>query len=284
MKIIDAHMHFVPGDRYFSQTAQAAGEENTVTWVQNSFAQAGIVGAVIMGNRSLSLKDHQYPPGFFYCIGIDRQTAREMRGSLSLIEQHLRRPDCVGVKLYPGYNKTYVTDPIYAPLYVLASRYRKPVAIHTGETANPNAYLKYCHPLTLDELAAEHPDVEFIMCHFGNPFLPDAAAVVSKNPNVSADLSGLLEGKVDVPRLFCEQGAYIEQLRAWTSYTGYEKLMFGTDWPLSDHGGNIEFFKRLIPQRHWDAFFYENARRIYGLPVNAAASKTQTDFAKRSNV
>ena len=35
------------------------------------------------------------------------------------------------------------------------------------------------------------------MCHFGNPFLEAAAAVVEKNPNVAADLSGLLEGRVE---------------------------------------------------------------------------------------
>ena len=42
-------------------------------------------------------------------------------------------------------------------------------------------------------------DVQFVMCHFGNPWLMDAAAVVEKNENVAADLSGLLEGKFDIP-------------------------------------------------------------------------------------
>ena len=51
----------------------------------------------------------------------------------------------------------------------------------------------------LDEVAADHPDTQFVMCHFGNPFLEAAAAVVEKNPNVAADLSGLLERTVSDP-------------------------------------------------------------------------------------
>ena len=37
--------------------------------------------------------------------------------------------------------------------------------------------------------------------YFGNPWLLDAAAVVEKNENVMTDLSGLLEGKIDFPKL-----------------------------------------------------------------------------------
>ena len=40
------------------------------------------------------------------------------------------------------------------------------------------------------------PDVQFVMCHIGNPFLQDAIAVLEKNHNVAVDLSGLLEGKI----------------------------------------------------------------------------------------
>ena len=78
-----------------------------------------------------------------------------------------------------------------------------------GLTAFSRAHLKYCHPLALDEVAADHPDTQFVMCHFGNPFLEAAAAVVEKNPNVAADLSGLLEGRVDLDAYFREQAGYV---------------------------------------------------------------------------
>lgn len=76
----------------------------------------------------------------------------------------------------------------------MAVKYDKPVAIHTGLTATERGLLKYSHPFTLDEAAVKYNKVRFVMCHIGNPFLADAIAVM-ENPNVSADLSGLLEGK-----------------------------------------------------------------------------------------
>ena len=65
----------------------------------------------------------------------------------------------------------------------------------------------------LDEAAADHKRTRFVMCHFGNPFLESAAAVVEKNPNVSTDLSGLLDGRVDLQRYFREQEGYVNLLR-----------------------------------------------------------------------
>ena len=48
------------------------------------------------------------------------------------VEAHLRRDNCCGVKLYPGYNKIALSDPMYQPIYRLAARYGKPVAVHMG--------------------------------------------------------------------------------------------------------------------------------------------------------
>lgn len=266
MRSIDAHLHFVPGDPYFTATAEKAGEENTEAWLKKAFAEAGVVHGVVMGNRSLALEDHAYPAFLSYCIGVDPVVFGDWKASLPLIEAHLARRACVGLKLYPGYNREDIGGPAYEPLFDLAAQYKKPVAIHTGATAGPNAHLRYCHPLVLDALAADHPRVQFVMCHYGNPFLADAAAVVSKNPNVAADLSGLLEGRVDVDRIFAEQEHYLLLLRAWIEYLGADgRVMFGTDWPLADHSGYIAFLRRLLPEKRHEAVFYENAVRIYEL-------------------
>ena len=42
------------------------------------------------------------------------------------------------------------------------------------------------------------------------------------------------------------------------------KLMFGTDWPLTEIGPYLEVFKRAIPKQHWQAVFHDNAARVYG--------------------
>ena len=224
-----------------------------------------------MGNRSLETGFHNYPRDLFhYCVGLDSLVLD--RGETipkdlpDQVEEHLKRENCCGVKLYPGYNKIWLTDPIYQPIYELAARYDKPVAVHMGLTSYSRAYLKYSHPLVLDEAAADHPRTRFVMCHFGNPFLQEAAAVLEKNPNVATDLSGLLEGRVDLDAYFLDRAVYAELLRGWLSYVGcWDRVMYGTDWPIVNLEEYIRYIQRLVPRAHWQKVFFDNANRIYGL-------------------
>lgn len=267
MKLIDAHLHFCPTEPYFTQIAHAAHHENSEEHLQAEYARLELVAGVVMGNRSLSPDAHVYPPFLRYCVGLDHRTGNSLdQTTLDLIERNLKRDECVGIKLYPGYCPRYVTDPLYEPLYDLAKQYRKPVAVHTGATAGSNALLKYSHPFTLDEVAVLHPQVQFVMCHFGNPFLSDAAAVVSKNENVAADLSGILEGWSTLPQLLEEQEGYFALLKTWIAYCGqYDRFLFGTDWPLANLETSIALVRYLIPERHHEAVFFDNANRIYQL-------------------
>lgn len=272
MKIIDAHLHLFPEEELWAEeTAQTVGHHNDIAHLRQIYQELEIVHGVVMGNRTLALSDHNYPADLFhYCVGLDSSAplagGRAVPDLAETIEAHLRRENCCGVKLYPGYNRIWLSDPLYEPVYALAAQYDKPVAVHMGLTANAGAHLKYCHPLALDEAAADHPDTRFVMCHFGNPFLEAAAAVVEKNPNVAADLSGLLEGRVDLDRYFQEQAGYVELLRTWlTAIDRWDDLLFGTDWPIVNLGEYIAFIRRLLPECRWEQVFFRNANRIYGL-------------------
>ena len=267
MKIIDAHLHFRPGYPYFDEIAVRAGHLNTEEHLRSCFEKYSICGGIVMGNQGLAPERNQYPSFLRYCVGVDadRLTEPIIRRSLEQIEGNLKKETCVGIKLYPGYSPVSINDPRYEPVYELAAAYKKPVAVHMGQTAGSHAFLKYSHPLTLDEAAVLHPHVQFVMCHFGNPWLMDAAAVIEKNENVAADLSGLLEGKLDLALFMEEQSGYISALKTWISYvSNYEKLMFGTDWPLPNYEDYISFIRRLIPERFLEDVFYKTAGRIYG--------------------
>lgn len=268
MKIIDAHMHFSKAIPSFAPMAERVGHLYTEEHLQAEFARLNIERAVVMGNGSIRPECHQYPDFLRYCIGLDNKVMEALPDAhiLDLLEQNLQRESCVGIKLYPGYNHVYVGDARFFPLYELAAQYDKPVAIHTGSTANGMGFLKYCHPLTVDEAATQFPKTRFVMCHFGNPWLPDAAAVLEKNANVFADLSGLLEGLFDLDELFEENRGYFSLLRTWLGYAGgYEKVMYGTDWPLVNMEQYIHFMQCLIPEKHHEKVFYQTAKHVYHL-------------------
>ena len=269
MKIIDAHLHIFAPSPHTDAMAQAVGHQNSTEHLRQVYGELGMVHGVVMGNRSLEPSCHDYPAGLFhYCIGLDsvlmERGTRPVPDLADKVEENLKRETCCGVKLYPGYNRLWLSDPVYQPIYELAARYGKPVAVHMGLTAFPGAHLKYAHPLALDEVAADHKHTRFVMCHFGNPFLESAAAVVEKNPNVAADLSGLLEGRVDIDSYFQEQAGYASLLTPpsasgtilCTALTGPSSIWRNTSasfsgWCRSDTGRRY-FSKMPTEYTAWD--------------------------------
>jgi len=270
MKKIDAHIHYYLEDSYFNRIAADAGHENTQEHLRKTFAELDIAHAIVMGNRSLSTDKHHYPDFLSYCIGLDHSVfdPTQLQTAVEQVAQHLSRPACVGIKIYAGYNPYYLTDDVYAPFIELAGEHGKPIAVHTGVTVSSSALLKYSHPMVLDEAAVRYPRVQFVMCHIGNPWVIDAAAVLEKNNNVVADLSGLLVGRIDIPNYLREQAGYVEYLKTWIAYVeNYDKFLYGTDWPLVNMGDYAGIIERLIPERHLEKVFFDNAARVYGLKV-----------------
>ena len=268
MKIIDAHIHFYKDPNgYFDKIAKTAGHENSEKYLKEYFRSHDIVKGIAVGNVGTDPKDNVYPSFLSYAVGINKMDGTEMskKEILGQIEDNLKRKSCVGIKLYPGYTHEYIFEKHYYPIYELAAAYGKTVAVHTGITASDDALLKYCHPLVLDEVAVAFPNVKLVMCHIGYPWLADAIAVLEKNENVFADISGILVGnEKTIPKI--EKDDCTEFLRRWLSMLGmYDKIMYGTDWPLVNIEMYIDFVKKVIPKNRWEDVFFNNANRIYGL-------------------
>lgn len=285
MKIIDAHMHYFNIDR-FAEVAQQAGHENSAACWERICQENNIVFAVAMGNtysvskryggvapRLIDLaapydEEHFNQPAYMgYCLGVESEKIAPFKAKKTAkeFEWYLRREQhCVGIKLYPGYNAVYVNDKRHWPLFELAEHYDVPVVIHTGDTARPCFHLKYSHPLTVDDAAANFPKVRFVIAHCGNPWIMDAVEVAAKNPNVNIDLSGLLAGKPDVEELFRVNNGYFSYITTWLNYLGdYSRFMYGSDWPLINIPTYIECIKRLIPEQYQEDVFYNNALRTF---------------------
>jgi hypothetical protein len=168
-----------------------------------------------------------------------------------------------GLKLYPGYQPFFPADPRWEPAYRFAARHRIPVMIHSGDTYDPAGKLKYSHPLHIDDAAVDFPEVKFVICHIGNPWVRDCMEVVYKNANVSTDISGLTLGE------FSDRfEAYMrKQLQDMLIY-GVEpdKVLFGTDWPISSMESYRAFMRDLaIPEREKQRIYAENAVALFGL-------------------
>jgi predicted TIM-barrel fold metal-dependent hydrolase len=168
-----------------------------------------------------------------------------------------------GLKLYPGYQPFYPTDPKWTPAYEFAAQHRIPVMIHTGDTYTPKGKLKYAHPLHVDEVAVDFPNVQFVICHLGNPWIRDCMEVVYKNANVYTDISGLTLGEFeDRFELFMRR-----QVQEMILY-GVEPraVLYGTDWPICSVESYLEFMADLaIPDRDRRRIMGENAVELFRL-------------------
>ncbi|MDX2038181.1 MAG: amidohydrolase family protein [Isosphaeraceae bacterium] len=180
----------------------------------------------------------------------------------------------VALKAYLGYLHFHASDPRYRPYYELAEKHDIPVVLHTGDTWSTTAKLEYAHPLKIDEVAVDHPRVRFVIAHFGNPWILDAAAVIYKNDNVWTDLSGLVVGDrktlVELARAArdprSELAGIFEPIRRGLLYTEKpDRWIFGTDWPLVPIAEYRELVEAVVPEEHHAAVFTENPRKLFRL-------------------
>jgi len=275
MNIIDAHFHF-SGLKCFREAAQSNGVNYSLQGFEKEYSENRIVSGVCMGlsegipgafpdqdaANPMKYDLAELPENFYFCAGVNPHQLSQSQ--LANLEQELNKPQCVGVKIYAGYYHYYLTDSVYQPVYELALKYNLPVVIHTGDTYSPKGLLKYSHPLIVDELAVCNPELKILIAHLGNPWLMDTAEILYKNKNVYGDLSGLQVGDSHLLKRFMNQELYMNMFRtALILADSYDKLLFGSDWPLAPMSDYIEFIKQLIPEVHHQAVFYDNALRFF---------------------
>ncbi len=179
------------------------------------------------------------------------------------LAEYVQAGKLCGLKLYPGYQPFYPSDPKWRPAYEFAGEHRLPVMIHTGDTYSPKGKLKYAHPLNVDEAAVDFPDVNFVICHLGNPWIRDCMEVVYKNANVFTDISGLTLGAFE-DRFEVFMRRQVQEMLVY----GVEPdaVLFGTDWPISSMESYLEFMKSLsIPERDRTKIMATNALDLFHL-------------------
>ena len=172
----------------------------------------------------------------------------------------------VGLKLYPGYQPFHLSDRRLHPVYEMAAEAGVPVMIHTGDTFSPKTKVRYAHPLEVDDVAVDFLETTFVMCHLGNPWFADAMEVVYKNANVMGDFCGLTLGAFE-PRYERLALRRVNDVIAYVNDP--HKLMFGTDWPISDIATYLRFTDKLeLTADEREGVLWRNAARVFGIAVD----------------
>jgi len=190
-------------------------------------------------------------------------TAGEVDAAVKFAEENRKEVKAFKVRL--GYVKTSAKSPVFDALYDYAEAEGLPVLFHTGDTALSTGDLVHSHPLELDAVANAREELTMVLCHFGNPWFEDVAELVYKHPNVYADISGLTTGG----------GAYAERYAEWLAKKisaavyfagGAEKIIFGTDYPVTTYPEALALVRRLeVDESDKEMILWRNAERVFGL-------------------
>jgi predicted TIM-barrel fold metal-dependent hydrolase len=287
--VIDTHVHIVnsrlPGVLdTFSPLAPfgkdgTEGPKRLVKTIEDGTRKAGVVQALCMPRFEVSDRD---PLGIqdtlavaalvrgpkLHPVGL-AHPERFDRDHLDRVEEVLKQGKVKALKAYLGYLHYEPYSPGYRLYFKLAAKYKIPVIFHCGDTYSRSAKVKFAHPLKIDEVAVDYPRTRFVIAHFGNPWLMDAAQVVYKNKNVWADLSAIVIGDAESFATMGKEGVLdraVKRVKEAIEYTeAPEKFLFGSDWPLSPMAVYCDFVRRLFPEKLHAKVFGGTARELFGL-------------------
>jgi len=269
--LIDCHVHL--NNYYVEEGHHPRPTRENVERLFREMAEHGVDHAVVLTSYLVNVSR----PGVEEVLDILAEDPRttvveglrwrsENRTDLYLMEERIRSGLVKGIKLYPGYDRYSIDDPSLEAVFRIAEKTGVPVMIHCGDTFAKGAKVRQAHPLLVDEVAVDFPDVRFVICHLGNPWFVDTAQVLYKNENVYADVSGLtLEDPGPTYRRFLADG--IEKLVAYIGDPG-RKLMYGTDWPLVGMGTYRGVFEALgLPEGSMDAIRWKTAKELFNIEL-----------------
>ena len=272
-KVIDAHIHLSErGDDALMRFARANGLRYTMDELLSTMREHKIMRGLLLspplqGSRPLPndevISMCARSDGMLAPVITVEPTAKEVKAAIELAETNKKEVKAFKIRL--GYVKASAEDRVFNRLYDYAESEKIPVLFHTGDTAFSTGDLTLSHPLMLDRLANKRERLTIVLCHFGNPWFEDVAELIYKHPNVYADISGLIT----------HSDAYADKYSDWLAKKiseaiyyagGAEKVIFGTDYPVTKHSEALALVSRLeIEESDKEKILWRNAERVFHL-------------------
>jgi hypothetical protein len=119
---------------------------------------------------------------------------------------------------------TYINDPELWPFYEKCQELGIVLDIHTGMSWCPPQASKYAHPVFLDDVCRDFPDLRIVAFHMGYPYCDQLNMVAMGHANLYLCLSLLVPWAITAPRKFAK---IIGEALRWV---GPDKIIWGTDY------------------------------------------------------
>jgi predicted TIM-barrel fold metal-dependent hydrolase len=197
--------------------------------------------------------------GFASVDPLKKGAARELENAVK--DLHLK-----GLKLDAALQDFRPNASNAFPIYETAAALKIPVLLHTGMSWAPQTALEIGNPLLLEEPIRQFPKLDFVLAHFGWPWVWEATALALKYPNVFLDTSCLY---YDSPKEFY-QFVFGKQIPTTVIERSLrDKLVFGSNYPRVEIKNMVYALKSLpLTEGCLQRILKENAERLLG-PTDA---------------
>jgi predicted TIM-barrel fold metal-dependent hydrolase len=168
-----------------------------------------------------------------------------------------------GIKLSPPTQEFYPHDKKLAyPIYERAQSLGIPALFHGGMSWEPQAKAQYGQPIHLEDVAYDFPDLNVVIAHFGWPWVPEAAMLALKYPNVYMDTSCLyFDNPVDFLAYVMKTQIPISLVERGLRH----KVIFGSNYPRVEIKNMAKAVRRLgLTRGCLELIFRDNALRLLG--------------------
>lgn len=131
-----------------------------------------------------------------------------------------------GINIQPSFFGLPIDHAQLYPVYARACELGLAVGVHTGVNYTSHLPIRHDHPLQLDQVACDFPELTLIACHAGWPWTGEMVAVARKHPLVYLEFGGLAPKYVGTP------GTGWEPVFRFMNSLLAGQVLYGTDWPV----------------------------------------------------
>ena len=184
-----------------------------------------------ISNDTVKKQVDRAPERFVFFTSVDPSE----EGFMEELERTHQDLGAKGIKLGPIYQGIHPTDNRYRQIYSYALKHDLTIIIHMAATFTCDFPLDYAHPLYMDEIALEYPDLKIVLAHLGHPWCTETIAIIRRHPNVYADISAL----------YYRPWQFYNAMMTLVEYGAWEKVFFGSDFPFTVPAESIEGLRNV---------------------------------------
>ncbi len=222
--------------------------------------RVGLINPAIKGvpvrpmNERVAKLLENYPERFIGFAGFDPNEGAE---AVHEIEYAVKNLGFSGIKTVASFVGLDINDKAFYPCYAKAEELHVPILIHTGSAILEGFRAKHVHPLMIDDVAFDFPDLKIICSHLGGWQYMDLIGMLIHHSNVFDDIS------------FWPLNPFYSELVPWSLLEKAvpDKILFGSDYPAGQTPKEAaEAVKKLpISQDFKEKILGKNASNILGL-------------------